>query len=187
MDKEKYDEIDETFKTGKLMIIISMILLSFTLIILIALHLIIWKGDVPGIKSNKLWLLLIEFIIELTILSLLHEFIHAVTYIKLGKLSREAVKLELHLPKNIAIYYTEIVPINVRRWASIMPTLIICPLILIIGLVTNSLLQTIIAGFMFDGGISDMYNNFKLRKYKSDCMIEDKSNITGCIVHKPKE
>lgn len=184
MDKQKYDEIDETFKCGVLMTFGGTLLAVIILFILIVTHKAIWDGQVHFIDSYND---LIIFIVEPVILSLLHEFIHSVTYIKLGKLTKESVKFKAHFPISISVHYTEIVPIDVRKWSTIMPTLIICPIILIIGLFTNSLMQTVISGILFAGGITDILNFIRLGIYKSDCMVEDKPCLAGCIVYKPKE
>lgn len=183
MDKKKYDEIDETYKLGVGITVASIILMVLATFILIIIHVIIWRhGTPPNVKSTDLVVMLIEFIL----LSLLHEYIHAITYRIMGKLPKGTIKFVSHLPISIGVHYTEIVLINVRKWSAIMPTITICPIVLLIGLTSNSIIQTVMAGVMFSGGISDFYNVFKLRKYDSDCVVEDKIDVAGCIVYVPK-
>lgn len=184
MDKEKNERIDETFNFKLSFLIpatiISTILLLF---VLFMIHMEIWRNyQVAAFTYTNCWII----IIELLILPFLHEYIHAITYMKLGKLPKSSVQFICNFPINLAVHYTEIVPINVRRWSCIMPNITICSVLLIIGLSLNNIYQTLFAGLMLSGGISDMYNFYKLRNYKSDCLTEDMPKLTGCIVYKPK-
>ncbi|MBU3173327.1 DUF3267 domain-containing protein [Clostridium estertheticum] len=182
MDKENYETIDETFKVGIGSAIISIFLTLIAICSLLVVYFSIWWGNVNTPTHTDGYI----FLAEMIFIPFLHEYIHSITYRKMAKLPSESVEKIYKFPIYFAVHYKEIVPVKVRRWASLMPTIILFTLLLIIGLCLNNVVQTIIAGFMLGGGSGDMWNFIKLRKYKSNCFVEDYRELCGCIVYKPK-
>ena len=121
------------------------------------------------------------FVAVFTAQVIVHELLHAVGYMVLGKLHWKQLKFGVNW-KAMAPYCNCLFPIALRpfRWSAILPVLVLTPISMALWLGSGAWWMAFMTAAVLLGGIGDIYIIFKTLKHPSDCYIlEHHSGIGG--------
>lgn len=186
MNTKNYNILDLSFELkgfkGFKVSLLMDIMTLFTIVSFIELQKFLRGNyEIPNNLLDLLWLFF-KLIIEMLIISVIHEEIHAQTYMLLGKFNRDAVKISFCF-----IELKKTTTVKVRRWTAIMPTIITFIITFIIGIVFNDISMLIISGTSLSFGTSDIYDWYKLKNFNGSYLTKSLDNKkTGCLVYVPK-
>ena len=147
-------------------------------LISIALYYSIW-----GFTWNLSVTAFLKFYVFGFIGILIHELIHAIGFIVIGKVKLSDIKFGFIL-KNMTPYAHCKIPLSMRAYkiSILLPVLITGFLPLSIGLATNNLLTVVVSAFLIAGGIGDWIIYRKLRPFSKHAVVSDHPTEIGCIV-----
>ena len=147
-------------------------------VISVALHYSIW-----GFTWNLSIMAFLKFSIFNFIGIILHELIHAIAFIVIGKAKISNVKFGI-IWKTLTPYAHCKIPLSMRAYkvSLLLPVIITGFIPLFIGLYMNSLLTTLVSVFLIAGGIGDWFVFQKLRPFTNNAVVIDHPSEIGCIV-----
>ena len=147
-------------------------------VVSVALYYSIW-----GFTWNLSTIAFLKFSLLNFIGLILHEMIHGIAFIIIGKAKISDVKFGV-IWKNLTPYAHCKVPLSMRAYkiSILLPVIITGFIPLIIGLCINSLLIVLVSVFLIAGGLGDWFMYRKLRPFANNTVVIDHPSEIGCIV-----
>ena len=144
----------------------------------IGLYYAIW-----GFKFDITFIALLKFYFFNLLGLVIHEMIHGLGFILIGKAKLNEVKFGV-IWKAVTPYAHCKVPlgINAYRISLLLPVIITGIIPLILGLAMESLLTVVVAAFLTTGGIGDWLIFRRLQPFPSHAFVSDHPSEIGCIV-----
>lgn len=125
------------------------------------------------------------FVILIAGATVLHEVIHALTYIIAGKVPLNKIKFGIILKYLTPYAYcSQVIPISIYRTSLLLPTIVLGVVPIIIGFVLKNFLLLLVGDFMLVGGFGDMLIIWNTRKLKKGTRVLDHDKKVGCYVIK---
>jgi hypothetical protein len=111
-----------------------------------------------------------------------HELLHALGYKLVG---HSEAKLGVDWKHMMAYAAAQSpMPITAYRWSVALPTLVLVPPLIFIGLVAGNFPAYAMGVLLFVSGFGDGWILWALRKYKSGVTVMDHPSKPGCIIYK---
>ena len=147
-------------------------------LISVALYYSIW-----GFKWDLSIMAFLKFYLFNLIGVVIHELIHGIAFIVIGKAKLSDVKFGV-IWKQLIPYAHCKVPLSIRAYkiALLLPVIITGFIPLIVGLSINSLLTVLVSACLIVGGIGDWIMYLKLRLFTNNAVVIDHPSEIGCIV-----
>ena len=114
---------------------------------------------------------------------IIHELIHAIAFIVIGKAKISDIKFGF-IWKHLTPYAHCKVQLSMRAYkiSILLPVIITGFIPLIIGFSMNNLLTVLVSAFLIAGGIGDWIVYRKLRPFTNNAVVIDHPSEIGCIV-----
>jgi hypothetical protein len=149
--------------------------------VLVAAYIVIWglanfAQGFSALFDNLLWLLLI-FIFGIVI----HELLHGITWVVLGRKPFSAIKFGVTSLTPYA-HLKEPVEVNVYRWGTFMPGLVLGFLPAVWGMLTGNGFALLIGALFIVLASGDLLILWLIRKVPAGRLVEDHPSRAGCYV-----
>ncbi len=161
--------------------IYSIPILIFIIFILIIPYFLYWGNDnlQTGLKSIKFYVLVPILLVG----GIIHELIHAISYVIFGKAAFKEIKIGFHW-KNITPYAHCTVPISASayRISAVLPGIILGFIPGIFSIILGNSLLLVIALFFSIVSCGDFLIIWLIRKVKKEQLVQDHPEKAGCLV-----
>ncbi|MBB5171945.1 DUF3267 domain-containing protein [Texcoconibacillus texcoconensis] len=175
---QDYKEIDETMDAEKVNKLVNV----WTLVLAVVLIIPYWR--IWGIGEYEISLMF-KVIISYFIFILVHELLHLIGYIFVGKASIDQVKLGI-IWKYLMPYAHCKVPMKITHYKiSVLLPFILGIVPIIFAFLYGNGFWFIIGFLMTVGSLGDFIIIWILRKYPREVYIQDHPSKIGCIVYTP--
>lgn len=171
---EKFEVLLDPKRMNQQAMIYSVVIV----LVSVALYYSIW-----GFTWNLSLIVFLKFSLYNFIGIIIHELIHAIAFICIGKAKRSDVKFGF-IFKSMTPFAHCKVPLSMRAYkiSILLPVILTGIIPLIIGLFINSLLTVFVAAVLIAGGIGDWMMYRKLRPFTNNAIVSDHPSEIGCIV-----
>lgn len=167
------------------------IIISFSLLILNAYFLLFRYISFPDDDFDKYIKAIFEvdssfiilYIVALLLLFAVHEFIHIICFLLVGKARIKDIEYGIDW-KKMTLYAHSKIPLKINsfRIVAIMPGLILGLTPLIFGFILKNYYLGFLGAIHLSGSLGDLLIIWMLRKYNSSLYILDCKEKIGCIV-----
>ncbi len=152
-------------------------------VISFASYFAIWGLSTFDFGMDFLWQFYLGFLIGI----ILHETIHALGFMFVGKAKGSDIKFGF-IWKHLTPYAHCKVPMTVKsyRISLLLPVILTGIIPLFIALVFGNWLLVAISVFLIAGGMGDWIVFRKINSFSGDLLLEDHPNAIGCIIYQNK-
>lgn len=173
-------KVDISIEPKKVYQIITPVSFLILFAVVILYYFFIGRRDFSYIYINP-----IAFTISIIAAAILHEVIHALTFIIVGKVPKRKIKFGIILKYLTPYAYcSQVISISTYRTALLLPTIILGIIPIISGFLFKNFLLLLIGDFMLIGGFGDLLIIWNTRKLKKGTRVLDHDKKVGCYIVK---